>query len=467
MSILSVVNIAAEAMKTQQQAIQTAGHNLANVATPGFSRQRVEFSSAVPGESGGVTLGRGVEIDGITSVVDKFLESELLSLNGTLGFTEAENRALSGLEDAFPVAAGIGVEAALDAFFTAFSDLSNNPAGQAERVSLVNASTSLGNTLRETRATLTTLQTNLDKDLEAAVSRVNAIVPLIASLNQQIVSGESLGEQANDFRDQRQVLLQELSHLTGATTLEGSDGQVTVILNGLLLVSGDRSATLDDTNLNSSGHRLVFHKNPGGVSFDATSMYDKGEIGGILAMRDTEVVNIIGRLDQLAKSLVDTINTQHALGFDLSGIAGDNFFDPIGVVAGAAAIVKVTSTVVSDLNLIAAAQDASGVPGDNRNALALVNLQDTKIVALGNLTLNGYFLSLVGDVGAKAQSSEDNARFQASLLSQTQIRRDGISAVNMDEEMTKLILFQRAFEAAALLVRTGDEMYQAILEMVR
>jgi flagellar hook-associated protein 1 FlgK len=465
MSILSALNIAVKAMEAQQKAIQTTGHNLANVDTPGFSRQRVELSSAAPSAEGPFSLGQGTVISGVKSLVSRFIEAELINLNSTLGSTEAQSQALAGVEQAFPVTGGI--EAALDAFFAALSDLANNPAGQAERVSLIGKARALGDTLRQTRSVLTTLQSNLDKDLHAAVGRVNALLPQIATLNRQIAQSEAGGQPASDLRDQRQVFLQELSRLTGATVLEDQDGQVTALAGGLLLVGGDRAASLDDTTLSPTGFRLAYYKNPGGVSFDATSLFTKGEIGGLLTMRDTEVSNIIGRLDQLAKSLVDVVNAQHVLGFDLNGVAGGNFFNPIATVPGAAALVQVNSTVVANPNLIAAAQTAAGVPGDNGNALALVNLQTTAIVALGSTTLKNYFLSLVGDVGAKVQATEDSLNFQKSLLTQTQARRESVSGVNQDEEMTNLILFQRAFEAASLLVRTGDEMYQTILEMVR
>jgi flagellar hook-associated protein 1 len=467
MSILSTINIATRAMQTHQAAIRTTGHNLANVATPGFSRQHIQTSTLGSQEGGNLALGQGVGIDGIQSVVDNFLEAQLLSLNGTLGFAEAESRALAGAEGAFPATEESGITVALDGFFAALSDLANNPAGQIERTTLIGKAQALGNILRETRNTLTTVQSNLDKDLNGAVRRVNQLLSQVATLNHDIAVSEASGNRANDLRDQRQVRLQEISSLVGATAFEGQDGRVTVVTEGLSLVSGERAASLDDSTLNGSGFRLVLHKNPGGVSLDATPLLTKGQIGGLLTMRDTELPNFIGKLDQLAKSLVDTVNTQHALGFDLSGVAGGNFFTPIATVPGAAAIVKVNSTVVANPTLIAAAKTAAGVPGDNGNALALVNLQTTSIVALGNNTLKDYFLSLVGDVGAKGQTNESSLNFQKSLISQTEARREAASGVNLDEEMTNLIQFQRAFEAASLLIRTGDELFQTVLAMLR
>lgn len=465
MSILSTLHIAARSLKSQQQAIQTTGHNLANVATPGFSRQRVELVSTYPSFEGGVFLGQGVEVAGIRSVVDRFIEAQLLSLNGTVGFTEAESRTLVAVQEAFPTTGGI--DAALSAFFAALSDVANNPAGLAERVSLIGKAKALGDSFRQTREILSSAQLNLDKDLDGAVSRVNLLVEQIATLNRQITLDETSGQPASDFRDQRQLLLQEVARLTGASVREEPDGQVTVIAGGLLLVSGSRFASLDTSNLNPSGYHLINYQSPDGLSFDATSLFNRGEIGAILKMRDTEIPNIVDRLDQIAKTLADEVNAQHALGFDLNGVAGGDFFTPIAAVAGASAILQVNAAVITDPRLIAAAGSSNGAPGDNRNALTLVNLRSVAFAALGGNTLKDTFLSLVGDVGAQAQSTESTLNFQNSLLTQTQSRRESVSGVSIDEEMTKLILFQRTFEASSLLVRTADEMYQTLLAMAR
>lgn len=467
MSIFSILNIGIGAMAAQQQALQTTSHNLANVDTPGFSRQRVDLATALPVNKGRFFLGQGVNSNGISSIADRFLEAQLVSLKGSLGSTEAEHRALAEVADALPVTEEVGIGPALDAFFGALSEVANNPAGQAERVNLLGRARALGDTLLQTRTALTTVQTNLDKDLDAAVRRVNVLLPQIADLNSQIAAGEAGGQRANDFRDQRQTLLQEVSELTGATVLEESDGQVNVQVDGILLVSGDKAASFDASVRNASGFRLVTYQSSSGTSFDATALLTKGEIGGLITQRDNTVPGFLASLDQFAYTLVEGVNAQHASGFNLNGAAGGNFFTPVAAVAGAAGLVQVDAGVAADPHLIAAAQTAAGVPGDNRNALALADLQTTAFAALGDRSLTDYFQGLVGDVGQQLQASQDTLDFQQSLLTQTQFRRESLSGVNIDEETTNLIKFQRAFEAAARLIQIGDEMYQTVIEMVR
>ncbi len=467
MSILSILQVGAGAMLAQQQALQTTGHNISNADTPGYARQRVDLTAAYPTNRGSFFLGLGVNPTAVSGIVDNFMEAQLVSLKSGLGSSDAEYRALAGVADALPVTEEHGVGPAVEKFWSALSELANNPGGQAERLNLIGSARTLGAVLGQTRSALVDVQTHLDKDLDTAVRRVNTILPQIASLNGKIVEGEVSGQRANDFRDQRQLLLQDLSRLTGATAHEESDGQLSVQVDGLLLVSGQSAASLDGSQLNSAGFHTVTYVNPEGASFDATSLLTRGEIGGLLTSRDTTVTGFIDRLDVFAKNLVDTVNAQHALGFDLNGAAGGSFFTPIAATAGAAGVVQVDSAVLADPHLIAAAQSATSVPGDNRNAQALAGLQTSVQVALGNRTFKDYFVGLVSDVGQQLQTSQDASEFQQALLDQTQARRESLSGVNIDEEVTNLIKFQRAFEAASRLISIGDEMYETMINIIR
>jgi flagellar hook-associated protein 1 FlgK len=465
MGILTTLSIAAQSLKNQQAGIQTIGHNIANAATPGFSRQRVELLTELPSFQGGVMLGQGSRVAGIQRVVDRFLEAGLLTLNRDIGTAEAEQQALAAIQEIFPTTGGI--DQALSAFFGALSDLANNPGGLSERVSVIGKANALGESLRQARALLTASQHNIDDELQSISSRANLLAEEIAGLNGQISYSEIGGVEANDFRDQRQTRVQEFVRLTGATVREEGDGQVTVISNGLLLVTGTRHAILDTSTVNGAGFRGIMFQSPDGLTFDATGLLSSGKIGTVLDLRDNRVQDVIDRLDQIAVTLVNTVNAQHTLGFDLSGAAGGDFFAAIPSIQGAAGVVRVDTALVMDPRRIAAASSATAAPGDNRNALALLNLRATSHPALGNLTLQDSYLALVGDIGIQVESAQTRLDFRESVLKQTQAQRESVSSVNVDEEMTKMIMFQRAFEASSLLVRTADELYGDLIEMTR
>jgi flagellar hook-associated protein 1 FlgK len=232
------------------------------------------------------------------------------------------------------------------------------------------------------------------------------------------------------------------------------------------LVSGNRAAQLT-TSPGSTGFQQVEVQSPDGIQFDGTDLFHEGAIGGILTARDNVLPDILNQLDTLAKAVVDEVNAQHAAGFDFNGTAGSDFFQPIAAAAGASALIEVASAVTADPKLIAAAATSPGAPGDNRNAAALAKLRDTRIVALGNRTAEDYLLATLGDIGEDAHALQNDVDFQTGLRTQVQARREAASGVSIDEEMTNLILFQRAFEASARLVTATNELYESLIDMTR
>ena len=222
MSITSTLSIASQALKAQQLAIQTTGHNIANVATPGFSRQRADLVSAIPAIEQNFPVGLGVDVRGVQRVVDRFLESELLTLHASADGSQAQSDALERIQEVFPTTDGIDTK--LSAFFNALSDLSNNPSGLPERSSVIGTANALGQSLAQARQTLTSIQQSLDGEIQDGAARVNVLLGEIADLNQQVAATEGTGESANDYRDQRQTRLQELTGLTGATAHEEPSG---------------------------------------------------------------------------------------------------------------------------------------------------------------------------------------------------------------------------------------------------
>jgi len=155
MSINSILSLAANALQTEQQAIQTTGNNLANISTPGYSRERVNLVSAAPAFEGGVLIGSGVNAAGVQRVVDGFTEAQLLTLNGNVGYSQAENQALASVQGVFPTSGGI--DAALSAFFGSLSDLANNPSDPATRESVIGQATTETSRFRRARRAVSRL----------------------------------------------------------------------------------------------------------------------------------------------------------------------------------------------------------------------------------------------------------------------------------------------------------------------
>ncbi|MDX1707170.1 MAG: flagellar basal body rod C-terminal domain-containing protein, partial [Desulfobacterales bacterium] len=186
-----------------------------------------------------------------------------------------------------------------------------------------------------------------------------------------------------------------------------------------------------------------------------------GKLKGYLEVRDTIIPGNMGRLDTLAQALMTDVNTLHQAGFVLDGSAGQAFFTGLGAVNMA-----VNANIVADPDLIAAAADPLTVPGDNRQAIQIVNLQYQLNMSGNTATYNDYYGALIRDTGNEVLKADAYYRHQSDMLAQLENRRESISGVSLDEEMINLIKFQNAYSAAAKMISAADEMLQTVLQMV-
>ena len=187
-----------------------------------------------------------------------------------------------------------------------------------------------------------------------------------------------------------------------------------------------------------------------------------GKLKGWLEVRDAAIPDYLARLDEFAGELADAVNTLHASGFDLYAAAGQAFFS-----GSTAADIGLNPTISADPNRIAAASLPAGVPGDNAKAVAIADLQHAAVMVGGTATMDDFYRSLVSDVGNQVRSATDFAEHQSVMMASLDNYRESISGVSLDEEMLNLIKFQHAFDAAAKLVTTVDEMIQTMMDMTR
>jgi flagellar hook-associated protein 1 FlgK len=181
----------------------------------------------------------------------------------------------------------------------------------------------------------------------------------------------------------------------------------------------------------------------------------------LLEVRDVIIGDYMTRLDTLAGTIMTDVNALHQSGFDLNGTGGEVFF----VGGGTAADLEVNPNIVADTNLIAAAAEATTVPGDSRTAIEIANLQ-YELNMGGTQSYNDYYGSIVRDVGNDVLMSEAYYNHQSDMMVQLQNQREAVSGVSLDEEMINLIKFQNAYAAAAKMITTADEMMQTVLQMI-
>ncbi len=464
--INGIMSMAGQALITQQQAISVTSHNIANVNTPGYSRQKLVMSTNIPLDSAIGPMGSGVSADAIERIYDRFINARINNESQELGRWDAQKKAVETLEMIFNETYGSGLNEAMSEYWNAWQALTNNPAGSTERQVLVTRGQILTSTFNKLDSDLTHSQQELDLAIAATVTDVNRLSAQLADLNQKIVASETGTQNANDYRDQRDLVLKELSELIDLNAFEDANGNVSVLnASGRPLVSGTASWQLS-TELNVvSGLQDVVWLDNDGNSVNISNDISGGKLKGWLETRDVLIPGFLNRLDALAQTLVTEVNNLHQTGFDLNGIAGEVFFDGTGT----AADIEVNANIVGDPGLIAASFDPlpfPSAPGDNRNAVEIAKLQHQLVMSGNTATFNDYYSSLVRDVGNEVLKSDSYYTIQSEMVAQLDNYRESISGVSLDEEMINLIKFQNAYAAAAKLVSTADELMQTVLQMI-
>ncbi len=459
--INTIMSLAGQALLTQQQAISVTSHNIANVNTPGYSRQQLNTTTNTPLDSSIGPMGSGVSAESIERVYDRYLNDQISNESQGLGRWDAQQGALKRVEMIFNEANGSGLNEAMSKFWNAWQSLTTDPDGTTERQVLITASQVLATTFNQLDADLSQYQQDLDFVVEGTVADINRISQQIADLNEKILSSEVGSVSANDYRDQRELLLKELSELIDIDSFEDASGAVTVsAANGWPLVTAGQYWQLS-TEPNLAGLQEVVWVDDDGNTTNINAEISSGKLRGLLEVRDTIVPDYMARLDTLAGSLMNDINLLHQAGFDLNGIGGEVFF--IGT--GTAADLEINPNIVADLNLIAAASDAATVPGDSRNAVDIASLQ-YELNMGGTQSYNDYYGTIVRDVGNEVLKSSAYYNHQSDMMVQLENQRESVSGVSLDEEMINLIKFQNAYTAAAKLITTADEMMQTVLQLI-
>ena len=328
MNIFAAMNSAKWALLTHQTAIEVTGQNIANVNNPDYNRQEVLLESAFPVNFGRMALGTGVQINGVERRFDSFLFSQRMQSNTSLARWEARDIIMSRLDVVFNEADDNGINQMMSQMFQSFYNLSINASGLTERQDVVENARLLTQNISATADELKSLRRDVDLKITATIPEINRLTGEIAQLNKIIHETEVGNVTANDFRDQREALLMDLSELVDISYFEQSNNEVVVMMNnGRSLVVGQSSFTLS-TSVNPQDPETssIFWTDASGNQTDITTEFNSGNIGAWIELRETDIPDLLNDLDRLAASVVQEVNNLHASGFGLDGSTGTDFF---------------------------------------------------------------------------------------------------------------------------------------------
>jgi flagellar hook-associated protein 1 len=313
-----ILNIAATALNAQQNGIGVTAHNIANVNTEGYSRQRAVLDARQPGLYGGLVMGRGVEVETVSQYSDKLIENRLMQEESNMSSASEMEKYMQVMEGLFNENSDTGISTMLSDFWNGWYDISNNPSGASERILLYEHSSLITEQFNTLASDLNQIETDLTNAVSTGLGKINDITNEIAQLNDQIVGMEANGS-ANDLRDKRNTLVSELNEYLDIKSFEQSNGSLTIVsAKGCTLVQGGSNYELEMGGTN--GDRVIW-QNSSGSDVDVTNYVSNGKLGGWLDTRDEVVAKYQLDLDALAKEFIWSVNQQHSQGVGLEGFS--------------------------------------------------------------------------------------------------------------------------------------------------
>lgn len=515
------IEIAKRSLFSQQAALTTTGHNIANANTRGYTRQVVNLVAAKPMEPYSWQrstlpgqVGQGVEYDSIKRIREGFLDHQYYHENKYLGEWSIRRDALEKIESIVNEPTDGGIRQVIENFWNSWQDLSKEPDNLTARAVVKERALALTDAMNHTSKQLNDLAYDLTQNIEVKVQQANTYLEQIASLNVEIYRLEGLGNNANDLRDQRDVLMDDLSKIMNITRVETESGYQ-VSMGGVELVNAGTVVT----PLSSSEFESAY-------SLDKSGDLSSGEVFGMIYARDELVANYQLQFNTIMQTMaegevsvtlpagmvipegavigdqtyngsiedrtvpagglqvtVNGINGIHRLGYLLqtgSVQTGDDFFTiKSGFSELTAESVQVNADIIDDVKNIASSTrvyDDNGelkvVQGNGDLALLIAEIRNMRVnfdpdnssePILTDGTFDEFFRAVVGQLGVESEEAARQSDNQKVLADQVDIRRQSVSGVSLDEEMSNMIKFQHAYNAAARVMTTFDEMLDKVI----
>jgi flagellar hook-associated protein 1 len=424
----------------QQRALDVTSHNIANATTVGYTRQEATLAATTPlavTTSGGATagsLGTGVDVQSYRRVRDQFLDLQYRAQNMSLGEQTARSDALQDVELSFAEPGDTGIASALDKFWSAWGDLSNSADSGPARQAVIDQA-------RTTSTQINDLQKNLGAARQRAADEyaqtagaggeVNQMATDLASTLNAIRAAEMTGAQPNDLYDRRDVILDKLSEMGQVSVSPSGSGNVDVSIGGAVIVSSDATGT---ASVPAGAFPPAYTSGPG------------GRLGALLdlASGTGSIASYQRDLAAFAQSLADSVN-------GIYSATGTNFF-----VTGTDPSTNLPTIALNE-PAVSVSTLKAGIGGPAENGIAL------QISGLAGGAADGSYRQLVTRMGNEVAQVKRQEATAQTLTDNLSNRRDSTSGVSLDEEMTNIIRFQRAYQASARAMSTTDEMLDTLI----
>lgn len=417
--LLSTLNTAKSGMNVSQVAIQTTSHNISNINTPGYSRQRVNQSASspysMPGKNsnfGAGQIGTGAQIDDVTRIRNSFYDYQYRSESHQYGNTSVKYEYFKNIEGIFNEPSDTAISSSLNSFFNSWSELSKDPQSSGVKSVVIENGKYLSNSINSAFKRLESLEEGLDKQSEYIMDEVNSMLSQLDKLEKNIKIIQGSGKSPNDFLDQRDQLLDNLSF-----KLNINDKDVKATLKKAYDANG--KVTLDD--LTKSGVKI------------------SGELEGTLSMKQ-EINKYKDGLKQLSNTITSNVNKA----------AGQEIFK-----AKDGELISINQEMLQEPEKINVTADI---------ALKVYELKSEKVNINGkDMTINTFYNSMIQNLGQSSAAVIRDESNQSKLLENIDSSRSSVSGVSLDEEMISLVQLQHTYSANAKVMSTIDSLLDVVV----
>ena len=298
-----------------QNGFDIIGNNIANAATDGYHRQRLELVPSYAAQVGSVLIGGGVDVAGVSRMIDTLLENEILRQQSSYGQVSKEVDMLRTIETAFgELSSEGGLNEAIDEFFNALQDLASNPNQSVWQNQVLTVAEAMANRFRTLDEFLTNLESQITLEAEQTIEEINNLIKTIAEFNENIERQEIQSGQANNLRDKRDRCITELSKLVSVQTQEREYGVVDVSIAGIPVLTGTNAIELE----------VGFNENIGlGITVAGEYNYytdiQGGRLGGLISLKNDIITDIHDDLNTLVSAIIQQVNQYHVQGAGSEG----------------------------------------------------------------------------------------------------------------------------------------------------
>lgn len=506
---------AVSGLLASQRSLYTTNHNISNANTEGYSRQiakqRTNTGFIMPGIG---TLGMGTVTYDISRVRDEYMDFKCINENAPLGEWEIKRENLVGIENIFNEPSEASFRKNLDEFFTALETLSTQPSNYSHRSLVREKAEALTNHLNETAQRLYSVQKELNFAIRTKTEQINDIAAQVKNLNDQIYRLEIDGNKANDLRDRRAMLVDDLSKIVNVQTSE-QNGEFRVSIGGMTLVNhvevSKLTVTTIDNKYNPEEKLAQIEWETGNQVLEPKS----GELKGLFDVRDGDgtgnsyrgVVFYIERLNQFARKTVEKMNAVHYQGEGLNNSGNKlllswngkdtatldtDFQAKFGIPFGSvdfndktsanyldykqfindnvrADNISLSGDILNNLDSIAHIAAAStGKDGveNNENVLKLIELREDDMFfddMIPQGTPDDFFKAILSNLAVDGQQADRMKENQSAIMANIEKNRESVSGVSLDEEMSNMVKFQHAYNASARMLTTIDAIYDVTI----